>query len=599
MPGRTRSILGALCLLAFTASCSAAPGQELGELTREQTVPPATGLGGLIGNNAGGLVPGEAEGFVGNNAGGLTGTVLGPAAELIGNNAAGIGVVGNNGGNFTVMAAGARFAPASGASVVAVDASGRQVSEGAVTTDAEGRYRFERLRPSGPVVFVVATYALAGRTLTLMGAAPAPREAAGAQVPVDPATSLVAKKVATLLGRQALAPRAVSSEGLAELAVEVSEAMTDRAIAEAVLLTGEAAAAAFDRVAADHPGVEDALAQLEAGPAPDGLSDGAPAARTVDTLAGSGAAGWKDGAGAEAQLHYPYGIAADGRGSLYVADYQNHRIRKLTPDGQLTTLAGTGEAGFRDGPAAQALFANPRGLAVDAEGGVIVVDTGNVRVRRIAPDGTVTTLAGTGEAGFADGAGAGARFADPRGVAVGPDGRIYVADTGNFRIRVLSPEGQVSTLAVVGDGEPVAAESKLKGPYGVAVDGQGRVYVADATTNAIETISPDGVVSRFGGTGAWGLADGGADAARFRAPVGLSVDGRGNLYVADFFNHSIRMLSADGRVTTLAGDGQPGATNGDGPGARFYGPYGLAVGADHKLYVADTSNHRIRAIALP
>lgn len=186
-----------------------------------------------------------------------------------------------------------------------------------------------------------------------------------------------------------------------------------------------------------------ASAPVEQGPVPTPLAWQA----QIDTLAGDGVGGLRDGAGAQARFADPYALAVDAHGVAYIADAgDNNRIRRVYPDGRVDTLAGTGE-GWRDGPGVQAQFHTPSGIALDAAGNVYVADTGNHRIRRIGPDGVVSTLAGDGVAGFADGPAAQARFDAPMGVAVDATGRVYVADTYNDRIRVIEPDGTVRTAA--------------------------------------------------------------------------------------------------------------------------------------------------------
>jgi DNA-binding beta-propeller fold protein YncE len=190
-------------------------------------------------------------------------------------------------------------------------------------------------------------------------------------------------------------------------------------------------------------------------------------------------------------LFYPAGVAIDPHGNVIVADFSNHRIRKITPAGVVSTLAGSGINGFRDGPGVDAQFTDPSGLAVDAAGNAYVADEGNNRIRKIAPDGIVTTLAGTGARGFRDGAAAEAQFAAPMGIAVDPSGDIFVADSGNHRIREITPAGIVTSLTASTSGArgPGGADALFQLPTGVAVDARGDVYVADAAANQIQRIT--------------------------------------------------------------------------------------------------------------
>jgi sugar lactone lactonase YvrE len=274
----------------------------------------------------------------------------------------------------------------------------------------------------------------------------------------------------------------------------------------------------------------------------------------MEVLAGSGSAGFADGAGAAAQFHNPYGVAVDGEGSFIIADYSNHRVRKITRDGTVSTLAGSGSEGFADGAGAAAQFNGPIGVAVDGEGNIIITDFSNHRVRKITPDGTVSTLAGSGTRGFADGAGAAAQFNDPLGVAVDGGGSIIIADNGNHRVRKISPDGTVSTLAGSGsrgfaDGAGTAAQFNCT--CGVAVDGQGSIIIADNGNQRVRNITPDGTVSTLAGSGWAGFADGAGAAAQFNDPYGIAVDGEGSIIIADNDNKRVRKITPDGTVSTL------------------------------------------------
>jgi prepilin-type N-terminal cleavage/methylation domain-containing protein len=315
----------------------------------------------------------------------------------------------------------------------------------------------------------------------------------------------------------------------------------------------------------------------------------------VSTLAGLGTAGYSDGTGAAAQFNTPTGVAVDSSGTMYVADYANNRIRKMTPAGVVSTLAGSGTTGSSDGTGAAAQFSYPRGVAVDSSGTMYVADYANHRIRKITPAGVVSTLAGS-TASFADGTGAAAQFNYPRGVAVDSSGTAYVADTYNHRIRKITPAGVVSTLAgstaSFADGTGAAAQFNY--PFGVAVDTSGTVYVADNYNHRIRKITPAGVVSTLAGSTA-GFADGTGSAAQFNYPTGVAVDTSGTVYVADASNNRIRKISPSGVVSTLAGS-TAGFADGTGAAAQFSLPYGVAVDSSGTLYIADAYNHRIRKI---
>jgi len=319
----------------------------------------------------------------------------------------------------------------------------------------------------------------------------------------------------------------------------------------------------------------------------------------VSTLAGSGTKGFADGAGTAAQFSYPTGVAVDASGNVYLADQENHRIRKITAGGVVSTLAGSGIDGFADGTGIAAQFRYPTGVAVDASGNVYVADNNNNRIRKITAGGVVSTLAGSGIYGFADGTGTAAQFSSPSGVAVDASGNVYVADQDNHRIRKITAEGVVSTVAGSGsagfaDGTSAAAQFQY--PYGVAVDATGSIYVADLYNHRIRKITAGGVVSTLAGSGIDGFADGTGAAAQFRYPAGVAVDVAGNVYVVDQINNRIRKITAEGVVSTLAGSGTKGFADGTGTAAQFSSPYGVAVDATGSIYVADTNNHCIRKI---
>jgi uncharacterized repeat protein (TIGR02543 family) len=316
----------------------------------------------------------------------------------------------------------------------------------------------------------------------------------------------------------------------------------------------------------------------------------------VGTLAGSGSSGYAEGTGTAAQFHWLEGVAVDSEGNVYVADDGNNRIRKITPDGVVTTLAGSGTSGYADGVGTAAHFRSPNGVAVDGEGNVYVADSSNYRIRKITPGGAVTTLAGSGDYGYADGTGTAAHFRYPKGVTVDSAGNVYVADTGNHRIRKITPGGVVTTLAgsTRGSADGIGTAAQFNNPEGVAVDSEGNVYVADDGNNCIRKITPGGVVTTLAGS-TQGSADGIGTAAQFNSPWGVAVDSEGYVYVADYANHRIRKITSGGVVTTLAGSTQ-GSADGIGTAAQFNHPRSVAVDSAGNVYVTDWDNHRIRKI---
>jgi sugar lactone lactonase YvrE len=250
---------------------------------------------------------------------------------------------------------------------------------------------------------------------------------------------------------------------------------------------------------------------------------------SVEVLAGSGSKGFADGSGAAAQLYHPEGVAVDGEGSIIIADSSNHRVRKITPDGTVSTPAGAGRQGFADGAGAAAHFNYPYGVAVDGEGSIIIADYCDHRVRKITPDGTVSTLAGSGRQGLADGAGAAAQFKHPIGVAVDGEGNFIITDQGNHRVRKITPDGTMSTLAGserigLADGAGAAA-AQFCSPIGFAVDGEGSIIIADCGNQRVRKITPDGTVSTLAGSKIQGFPDGAGAAAQFHKKS-MSINGK-------------------------------------------------------------------------
>jgi ABC-type branched-subunit amino acid transport system substrate-binding protein/sugar lactone lactonase YvrE len=330
---------------------------------------------------------------------------------------------------------------------------------------------------------------------------------------------------------------------------------------------------------------------------------------TVSTLAGDGHRGYRDGPGPEARFAGAIGgMAIDQQGNIYIPEALAHRIRRITPDGLVSTLAGTGSPGYADGPVATAQFSSPVGLAVDAAGNVYVADSGNHCVRLIRPDGTVTTLAGTGEPGYRDGPIGEAQFDGPTDVAVNSMGVLYVADSENDRIRAISPDGMVTTLAGSGrrgfkDGPPEQAE--FNAPWKLALAADGTLYVVDGIAvfargnHAVRRVAPDGTVSTLAGTGQPGLEDGLVIKAGFYWPEDVDVDTSGNVYVADGWGNRIRVITPEGMVYTLAGSERMGHEDGPGPEAAFLDPVGVLLDKSGHLIVSDFGSFRIRVIDLP
>jgi uncharacterized protein (TIGR03437 family) len=330
---------------------------------------------------------------------------------------------------------------------------------------------------------------------------------------------------------------------------------------------------------------------------------------TISTIAGSSAQGYlgDGGAATSAALDNPRGVTSDSVGNLYICDTLNDRIRKVSMNGTITTVAGTGIAGYTGDniPGTSAELNVPSGVALDAAGNLYIADTGNHRVRKLTPNGTITTVAGNGYANYnGDGGPAtSSSLNSPEDAVVDAAGNIYIADTGNDAIRKVSTTGIITTIAGNGNAGNSgnfgpATSALLNFPVGLTVDAKGDVFISDQGNDVVRKIDPTGVITPVAGNGVNGFSGDGqpGQAAALNGPAGLAVDAVGNLYIADVNNNRIRVLLANGNITTLAGNGGAGfgGDGGSATNAELNGPRGVSVGPFGDVYIADLGNNRIR-----
>jgi VCBS repeat-containing protein len=331
----------------------------------------------------------------------------------------------------------------------------------------------------------------------------------------------------------------------------------------------------------------------------------------ITTVAGNGTAsyGGDGGPATAAGLNFPTGVAVDGAGNLYIADLSNRRVRKVDSAGTVTTVAGTGTftGGGDGGPATAAMLQGPYRVALDANGNLYIADLNSHRIRKVDSAGIITTVAGTGLFGYSGDGGpaTAAQFASPIGVVVDGAGNLYIADRMNQRIRKVDNAGIITTVAgngaagYSGDGGPATA-AQLNFPTSVAVDAAGNLYIVDSFNGRIRKVDNDGIITTVVGNGLGYGGDGGpATAAQLFDPYDVTVDGAGALYIADRGNSRVRKVDSAGIITTVAGTGAAGYSGDGGPAgsAQVNLPIGVAVDGAGALYIADTTNHRVRRVA--
>ena len=330
----------------------------------------------------------------------------------------------------------------------------------------------------------------------------------------------------------------------------------------------------------------------------------------ISTVAGIGGGFSGDGGPAtSAQLKSPSGVAFDSSGNLFIADQFNHRIRKVDTSGNIGTVAGTSTQGFSgdEGPATSAQLERPSGVAVDSSGNLFIADLINNRIRKVDTSGNISTVAGTSTAGWSGDGGpaTSAQLNFPHGVAVDSSGNLFIADSGNHRIRKVDTSGDISTVAGTstqgfsGDGGP-ATSARLSEPMGVTVDSSGDLFIADMSNQRIRKVDTSGNISTVTGDGTFAFGgDGGpATSAQMWNPIGVAVDSSGNLFIADTSNHRIRKVDTSGNISTVAGTGTQGSSGDGGPAtdARLFAPHDVAFDSSGNLLIADLNNNRIRKV---
>jgi Secretion system C-terminal sorting domain/NHL repeat len=331
----------------------------------------------------------------------------------------------------------------------------------------------------------------------------------------------------------------------------------------------------------------------------------------INTIAGNGSTGYSgDGlAATAAAISDPGGLAFDHFGNIYIGGYYNNTIRKVSPAGIITTIAGNGTGGFSGdgGPSTAALLSYPTKIALDPSGNLYIADQLNNRIRKISTTGIISTVAGNGSVGFgSDGVAATSTSVfHPTGVCLDASGNIYIADCANNRIRKVSTSGIISTVAgngftgSGGDGG-MATAAQLYQPFGVTVDATGIIYIADQQNNKIRKVSTSGIITTSAGTGVSGFSgDGGmASAAQLSTPGAIILDNAGNFYIADQSNHRIRKVTSTGVISTIAGIGSPGFSGDGGPAiaAEFNALNEIQFDTSWRLVICDNTNHRVRRI---
>ena len=312
---------------------------------------------------------------------------------------------------------------------------------------------------------------------------------------------------------------------------------------------------------------------------------------SISTLAGSGVSGSDDGTGTAASFGYIEGVSIDSKGNIFVAGTGNNLIRKITPEGVVTTFAGSGSAGSDDGTGTAASFYRPGYMAIDSLDNIYLTDTGNNLIRKITSEGVVTTFAGSGSAGSDDGTGIAASFNNPWGIAIDTNKNLFVSENKGHVIRKITPEGVVTTFAgsgTAGSDDGTGISATFQDPMDIDIDSKNNIFVGDRGNYLIRKITPEGVVTTFAGSGTIGSDDGIGTAASFYRPDALTIDSNDNIYVTDYSNDNIRKITPNAEVTTFIPTS-----------AGFDGPVGIDITSNDKvIYFVEYTGYKITKVII-
>jgi streptogramin lyase len=307
----------------------------------------------------------------------------------------------------------------------------------------------------------------------------------------------------------------------------------------------------------------------------------------------AGCQSYNDGIGTNARFYYPQSLTHDDEGNMYIADTGNRRIRKMDSSGNVTTFAGNGKNSYTDATGTDAAFGSPYGIVIDSSGNLFVTDSENNVIRKIDQNGEVTTFAGNGDAGSDDDPAGDATFDSPRAITIDPDDNLYIVDFGSYKVRMVTPGGDVTTIADGNDADPPLDSSSA-----IARDNSGNLFIADANNGYIFKLDTGGEFSRYVGNGEIDFKDGKGTNASVNEVTGLAIDNDGNIYFADASNQRVRKIDPARNVTTIAGNEKDAEVDGIGTNAFFWNPTGIMLDENGDLIVVESGGNRIRKIDL-